>query len=128
MSYVELCDQHGQYHGDYCGECVEATQVELESYRSQLLVQTERVLAAERERDRFWAEYKEKLEENFQLSEALIAIANCPSELSDKRATKCHYLAVEALSKRVKVCNCAASRCYHEKTCASLVESKGEQQ
>lgn len=25
MSYVEFCSKHGQYHGEYCGECVEDT-------------------------------------------------------------------------------------------------------
>lgn len=23
MSYVEYCDKHGQYKGDYCGECID---------------------------------------------------------------------------------------------------------
>ena len=23
MSYVENCNKHGQYKGDYCGECIE---------------------------------------------------------------------------------------------------------
>jgi hypothetical protein len=43
MSYVEHCDKHGQFHGDYCGGCIEDTQIEVETLRAQLSVQTERI-------------------------------------------------------------------------------------
>ena len=36
MGYVEHCNTHGQYKGDYCGECVEATQLEVEALRAQI--------------------------------------------------------------------------------------------
>jgi hypothetical protein len=26
MSYVENCSKHGQYKGDYCGDCIDETQ------------------------------------------------------------------------------------------------------
>jgi hypothetical protein len=43
MSYVETCKTHGQYHGDYCGECVEraferATGLEAELKRAEDIV------------------------------------------------------------------------------------------
>ena len=49
MSYVEHCDQHGQYKGDYCDGCVEATQMEVESLRAQLEKSSHRISFLEKE-------------------------------------------------------------------------------
>lgn len=36
MSYVENCKKHGQYHNDYCGECIEDTERELRLTKDML--------------------------------------------------------------------------------------------
>lgn len=36
MSYVEVCQTHGQYHGDYCGGCVEDLREENTKFRIAL--------------------------------------------------------------------------------------------
>jgi hypothetical protein len=49
MGYVETCSEHGQYKGDYCGGCVEATQLEVEALRDTLASATDRVSELENE-------------------------------------------------------------------------------
>ena len=39
MGYVELCKKHGQYHGEFCGECFEdlkAENIKLQSENQRL--------------------------------------------------------------------------------------------
>lgn len=36
MSYVEYCAKHGEYKGDYCGDCIEEMQEECSALRRDL--------------------------------------------------------------------------------------------
>lgn len=38
MSYVEVCQKHGQHHGEICGECFEHLKEENSQFREALAV------------------------------------------------------------------------------------------
>ncbi len=119
MSYVEHCAKHGQYKGDYCGDCIEAKDAriaELEVHESQLENEvtywaglhkqaTERVFKAECEATGHWKESQARGElaiklgeENARLRRALEQISFLGSGTPAVSTLKRH--ADEALKSR----------------------------
>lgn len=82
MSYVEHCKKHGQYKGDYCGDCIENTEKELELTKDML--------------DSADKHNQELTAENGRLREALL---NCRVEGDDPERVK--FLVDKALEGRL---------------------------